>query len=407
MGFGERLRAAFFPRGREFTEPVPARFSDPGPVAVVVDALLAGMGRVGRAEALGVPVVLKGRNMICGLATLPLQAVDGENRIVPHPLLQQIDPHVPNVTTKAMIIEDLLFEAVAWLRVTGYTDGYPATARRYEPGQVSLNPPTGYEHALLPSGLTSEGVVWMAGHPVPWRDVIRFDSPNPALLVAGQRAIKRAIALDRAADLYAATPRMRGFFTPKEGADPAGDDDIEDALNAWQTARTKRVDGYVPQALDYNPIQDPTPAELQLIQMQERADLAIAVALGVDPEDVGVSTTSRTYANIVDRRKDRINDTLSPYMSAVTDRLTMPDVTRPGVTVRFWLDDYLRADPKTRAEVQQIYHALGATDAAEIREEEGKPPRVIEPPAVASPDAAVLGPRRVPSSTGRALDGPR
>jgi hypothetical protein len=366
-----------------------------------------GMGRVGRAEALGVPVVLKGRNMICGISTLPLQAIDADNRLQDHPLLRQVDPNVPNVTTLAMTVEDLLFEAVAWWRITGFSwDGYPATCRRYEPGQVSLNPPAGYEHALLPSGLPSEGQVWMAGEPVPWSQVIRFDSPNPALLVAGQRPIKRAIALDKAADLYAGSPRMRGFFTPKEGADPGADDDIEDALNAWALARTKRVDGYVPLALDYNPIQDPTPAELQLIQMQQRADLAIAVALGIDPEDVGVNTTSRTYANIVDRRKDRINDTLSPYMRAVTDRLSMPDVTKRGVTVRFWLDDYLKADPKTRAEVQQIYKTLGVTDAAEIREDEGREPRTIQAPAAVVDDAAVLGPRRVPSSTGRpALEG--
>ncbi len=43
----------------------------------------------------------------------------------------------------------------------------------------------------------------------------------------------------------------------------------------------------------------------------------MAVAMGIDPEDVGVNTTSRTYANIKDRRKARINDTLSPYMRAV------------------------------------------------------------------------------------------
>lgn len=383
-------------RTSTFAEPAPVRFSDPGPVSTIVDSLLQGMGRVGREQALSVPVVLRGRNLICGMSTLPLQAVDADNELVDHPLLRQIDPNVPNVTTVAMLAEDLLFEAVAWLRITGFSwDGYPATAIRYEPAQVSLNPPTGYGHGLLPSGLPTHGVIWMAGEAVPFDQVIRFDSPNPALLVAGQRAIKRAIALDQAADLYAGTPRMRGFFSPKEGADPGEDEDIQDALNQWALARTKRVDGYVPMALDYNPIQDPTPAELQLIQMQQRADLAIAVAMGIDPEDVGVNTTSRTYANIVDRRKDRINDTLSPYMKAITDRLTMPDVTKRGVTVRFWLDDYLRADPKTRAEVQQIYAQLGVTDAAEIREDEGRPPREIEPPAPP--------PVRVPSTTGEPM----
>jgi hypothetical protein len=90
-------------------------------------------------------------------------------------------------------------------------------------------------------------------------------------------------------------------------------------------------------------------------------------------------------------------------MLAISDRLSMPDVTPDTQRVRFWLDQYFQADPKTRAEVQQIHHTLGVTDAAEIREEEGKPPRAIRPPVqpgAAAENAAVLAPRRVPSSLG-------
>src|SRR5690349_13140905 len=86
-------------RTSTFAEPAPVRFSDPGPVSTIVDSLLQGMGRVGREQALSVPVVLRGRNLICGMSTLPLQAVDANNELVDHPLLRQIDPNVPNVTT--------------------------------------------------------------------------------------------------------------------------------------------------------------------------------------------------------------------------------------------------------------------------------------------------------------------
>jgi len=172
---------------------------------------------------------------------------------------------------------------------------------------------------------------------------------------------------------------MRGYFSPSDGADPADDDEIEEILEDWKSSRSQRLDGYVPAALTYNPIQDPTPSELQLIEMQRRNDLNLANMIGVDPEDLGVSTTSRTYQNAVDRRQDRVNTVFAPYMDAITDRLNMPDVTRPGLTVGFRLDEYLRADPKTRAEVHKIYSDLGSTDAEEIREQEGLPPKVIEP----------------------------
>lgn len=342
--------------------------------------------KVDRAAALSVPAVLRGRNMICSISTLPLQAVDAQNRVQDHPLFAQIDHNTANVVMLAMTIEDLLFDAVAWWRVTEFDAlGYPAKAARYDPGTVSLTPPVDYQRGYLPSELPTEGVVWMEGREVPFAEVIRFDSPNPAFLTAGERALRRALLLDDAADLYAANRQMRGWFSPKENVDPGSDEDIEQMLDDFADAREKRLDAYVPAALNYNLVQNPTPAELQIIAQQQRADLAIANALGIDPEDLGINTTSRTYQNAVDRRKDRVNDVLSPFMKAVTDRLSMPDVTMPGTTARFLLDDYLKADPKTRAEVQQAYADMGVTDAAEIRDEEGKPPRAIEAPPAARP----------------------
>jgi hypothetical protein len=343
--------------------------------------------KIDRAAALAVPAVLRGRNMICSISTLPLQLIDAENDVQDHPLFRQIDSDTSNVVTLAMTVEDLLFDAVAWWRVTAFSaDGYPAKAVRYAPSTVSLTPPDDYQRGYLPSDLPTEGVVYMEGHPVPFREVIRFDSPNPAFLVAGERAIRRAITLDEAADLYATNRRMRGFFTPSDqNVDPASDTDIEDMLTAFAAAREKRVDGYIPAALNYNPIQDPNPAELQIIQQQQRADLAIANALGIDPEDLGINTTSRTYQNATDRRQDRINDVLSPYMSAITDRLSMPDVTKRGYKARWWLNDYLKADPKTRAEVQQAYRDMEVIDAADIQTAEGLPQKAIEAPRAPRP----------------------
>lgn len=379
MGFRDLLRGWF----SRAPEPTPAHFSGPTYPVDQLSFMRVLRGRkIDRAAALGVPAVLRGRNMICSISTLPLQLVDAENRVQDHPLFRQLDKNVPNVVLIAQLAEDLLFDAKAWARVTERTaDGYPAKIRRYDPNTVSLQPPDGYQAGYLPSGDAYEGVIWMEGQPVPFRDVIKFDSPNPAFLVAGERAIRRAITLDESADLYATNRRMRGFFTPADpNVDPGEDDEIQDALDAFAIARRERLDGYVPAALKYNPIQDPTPAEIQILAQQQRADLAIANGMGIDPEDLGINTTSRTYQNATDRRKDRVNDVLASYMKAITDRLSMPDVTKRGYSARFWLDDYLRADPRTRAEVQQMYEQMGVTDAAEIREEEGKPPRAIEPP---------------------------
>lgn len=393
MALGEILRKAFGLPPKAPEAPQPQRFSAvPMPVDQLLMHMQKRMGFQGRPEALMVPEVQRGRNLICSISTLPLEAVDARNVPQDHPMLRQIDPNVPNVVTLAMTVEDLIFESVAWWRITAFGwDGYPVEAVRYAPDQVTFTPPKDYARGYLPSGLATEPSdeggnkpepgLWMGGEWVPYSQVIRFDSPNAPLLTAGQKVITRAIALAEAAQLFAENPRMRGYFAPKDASvDPGNTEAIQDALDAWALARKERVDGYVPAALDYNTVQDATPADLQLVALADKAAKDTANMMGLDPEDVGQSTTSRTYQNGVDRRKDRVNDTLSPYMAAITQRLTMPDVTKRGVRVRFNLDDFLRADPKTRAEVQQIYHGMGVTDAAEIREVEGLPPRAIEAP---------------------------
>lgn len=407
MTIGDRIRAWF---GRAtFGEPMTARFA-----TYPVDQLnflkvlgVDGQGngraasarRIDRRSALSVPAVLRGRNLICSISTLPLELVDKQYRVQDNPLFEQFDPNIANEVMLATTIEDLLFEAVAWWRVTAFENGMPSKVARYAPSTVSLQPPPGWQKAYLPSDLPTEGVVWMEGKPVPFRNVIRFDSPNPALLEAGERAIRRAIDLDESADLYATNRRMRGYFTPTDPtADPGDDEKIIGALDKFALARKERLDGYVPAALHYNPIQDPTPAEIQILAQQQRADLAIANALGIDPEDLGISTTSRTYQNGIDRRQDRINDVLAPYMAAITGRLSMPDVTPPGEKACFRLDGYLKADPKTRAEVEQLYEQMGVTDAAEIRETEQLPPRAIQPPPAPPAGTAVNPVSSIPAA---------
>ena len=375
MGFWRRVGEFFFTLHHG---PTATFDTAPRPVDAVIAEML-GRGtapRVGRTEALSVPAVQRGRNLICSISTLPLIQRGPDRRVVPNPLLDQLDPNVANVVTLAQTLEDLLFESVAWWQILAFGwDGYPASAQHLDVSTVTTDPPKDRPVSPLPSGMDPrDGVVWVDGKPLSGKEIIRFDSPNPALLKVGGRAIKRAILLDQAARMYADDPRPMDYFTPAEGADPIDDDDVKVELAKWSAQRKKRGTAYVPAALKYNTVDAPSPADLQLVELQKQAGLDIANALGVDPEELGISTTSRTYTNAVDRRRDRINDTLSPYMRAITDRLSMPDVTKRGYKVVFDLDDYMRADPLTRAQVYQVYLDMGATTVDEIREEEGLPP---------------------------------
>lgn len=341
------------------------------PLSVIIDqAMMGNVGLTSREDALRVMAVLKGRNMICNIATLPLNLLNADRKAVQDPLFEQFDTQVANVVHLAMTIEDLLFDGIAWWEVTErHPLGRPRHVKHIDSRRVSLNPPRNGIVNRLPSGIDADAVLYVDGEPKNAYNYIRFDSPNPPFLSAARHAIKRAVLLETAAAMYAENPAPNDYFTPKAGYNP-DDDEVIKNIRAWVAARKKRSTGYVPDTLEYHTVQQPTPHEIQLLGLQEKASLDLANGLGVDPEDLGVSTTSRTYQNATDRRQDRVNDVLSAFMKAITDRLSMPDITKARHRAAFRLDDYMRADPKTRWETHKIAHELGATDIAEIREDE-------------------------------------
>lgn len=368
--------------------------SDPRPIDAMF-AMLRGVSGapVTRAEAMSVPMVQRGRNLLCSVATLPLNQLAPDFRLEPSSLLSQLDPDVANVVTLAQTVEDLVFDSVAWWRITARDfGGFPTSVRRVDPDQVSVTPPTTRAPAPLPSGqdLRRDGVVWVEGVETPWRDVIRFDSPNPPVRVAAARAIRRAILIGQLAETYANDPRPLDYFTARDGMEPESDEELDEFMGDWRQARKDRSTAYVPWQYEYNSVSSPSPADLQLAELLRAVGLELANAMGLDPEDLGISTTSRTYANNVDRRQDRVNDVLAPYMSAITDRLSMPDVTRRGYVVEFNLDDYLKANPTDRWNVYQVGLNIGVLTKEEIRAKEKMAPMSTEDQATADPAPAPL-----------------
>lgn len=342
---------------------------------------------VTRDQALSVPAVRRGRNLICSVATMPLEQLSPDNTVKASALLRQIDPDVPNVVMIAQTVEDLLFSGISWWMKTGEDfDDFPVSARHLDVTTVSLQPPgDGKSPAPLPSGVDPRfGVVYVDGKPIAGNRVIRFDSPNPAVLKHAGREIRRAIALDVAAKMYAEDPRPLDYFTPTEGADEVDDDEVKGILAKWKAERKARGTAWVPQSMKYNSVDSPAPRDLQLVELQRQASMDIANALGIDPEDLGISTTSRTYANDVDRRRNKLNEVLAPYMRGITDRLSMGDVTKRGYTVRFNTTEYLLPNPQARWETYRVARELEAITVPEIRTSEGLPPLPDDDQATAS-----------------------
>lgn len=302
-------------------------------------------GRVGRAAAMQVPAVKRGRDLIAGtLGTLTYDTFNARHQLVASDLLRQPEEDVPASVTITRTIEDMLFEGQAWWLVTRYGwHGYPVKVKRLEPGSVNVQ-------QVITTHRTLDGNV---GVSVSWSkdgQLIRFDSPNDALLIAGARAIKSALLLDAAALRYADGAPMQDYFEPSDGYDP-DQDEVDAALDQWLAARKQRSTGYVPSGFKYN-LNAFDAQKLQLAEARQHAVLELARAMGLDPSDLAVSGgTSMPYQNMQNVYLNRIKDALRPYYTAFEQRLSMADVVPRGYQVKANFSDLLRADDQTRMTV--------------------------------------------------------
>lgn len=382
VGFFDLFRRAAVPAGRMSAPPAAGRFS-----VFVPPEMLEAMGGGGliarpisRQEALQVPAVARARNLICGsLGSLPIRvhapdlSLAQGQFLVPRP-----DPDIPHSVVMAQTIEDLLFEGVAWWRVTARrADGFPVEAQHVPINSVNVVPTGIRPSRQLVSPdvhIPIDGDVYIDGIRQRDIDVIRFDSPNPPLLVHAARAIRICLLLDSTAAMYANESVPLGYFTPRDpNAEEAPDDEIEQTLDDFQAARKEHAYAYVPGALDFKTA-GLNPEQLQLASARQHAVLEIARATGIDPEELGVSTTSRTYSNQVQRWQALINLTFGAYVSAVQDRLSMRDVVPPGFTSRIDFSGFNRGDEQTRMDTYKTGLEVGAyADEDEVRAAEGKP----------------------------------
>lgn len=328
-----------------------------------------GRGKISRQEALAVPAIKRARDLICGeIGQFPLLLIGPDGKPTDWNLLSQPEAGVARSVTVTRTIEDMLLSERAWWKVThvGWHNR-PAEVVRLDAETVTVQP----KYVSYPEG---QALVWpdISG-------LIRIDSPNGGLLTAST-AIRAYIALARIAMRAVDGAPPVDWFTPVDDADPVEDDEIEDILNRWLAARQQRITGYVPAALKYN--RDGfNPEQLQMAQAREFMITEIARLTGIDAEELSVSTTSRTYFNSQDRRRQRLESVLGPYMTAVEGRLSMNDVTPVGYKTVFDTSSYLRLDDLAAAQSDEILIRSHVLTPDEGREKRGLEPLGLPAPA--------------------------
>lgn len=377
----------------------PVGFSITIPPEIVTQGatdLGAPVPKVPRALAIQVPAVKRARDLICStLGALTPRVLDAKNRVVPWDLADQPEADYARSITWTRIVDDLLFEQRSWLRITDYNSGFPSKVVRLEPTSVSVQK-QGRVYVNSVTG-AAQGSVWQY---VPDSELIRIESPNDGLLTAGARAIRIALRLMETAGRYADDGTMLGIIRPRDGADGPGDDKAaEDMLDTLQDKIRRRAFAYM-EDMELQPISF-SPEQLQLKDARDYAVLEISRIAGIDPEELGVSTTTRTYANAEQRRLDLIDFTLVAYIRAIEERLRMSDVLPPGYTWEIDSTGFLRSDTKTRFETYQLGLQIGTYTPERIAEIERVPvdsvrkafDKANQPPAPASTPAQESAPK--------------
>lgn len=310
-----------------------------------------------RAQALRIPVIAAARNsivsMICGL---PLRQTDEAGTVVERPFLRNPDPGRTRSAFTKDVLDDLFFDGFSYLRVQKRSGAEVASVTHLTYESVAWD--------------DSKGVWRVNGVEVPRDQVIQIEGLHKGILKGAARSvITDATLLNEAASALSAAPMPHGYFQAADGEDP-DQRDVALFLRDWENARRRGAYAWVPSFLKFIVPQRDLHG-MQLDGAKEQLAREGARATSVLPESVAVNTTSRTYANIESQRQDTITITLGQYTRPIEERLSMPDVTRPGHEVRYDFAGFLRADTNTRYQTYAVGINAGFLTPNEAREREG------------------------------------
>lgn len=328
-----------------------------------------GVNTATREEAMSIPTVARGRNIICSsIASIGLEVVDrstgldvedGTPRVIRTP-----DPRVPGSATYVWTCEDLLFYGYAYWQITElFADTFRVrSVQRVSPARVTIQT----------NSLATEIEYYMVdGTPVPNSGIgslVVFNGNDEGLLNRAGKTIRTGAELERAAAMYAREPVPSMVLKSNGTALPA--DRITKLLDSWGTARRNRSTAFLNADVTMEAVGF-DPEKLQLNQARSYVSTELARALGIPAYYVDAETgSSMTYSNATTQRQTLLDFSLIPLMTSISERLSMPDFVPQSQKVEYDLSDYLRGSDLERA---NIYKTLNS-----IVDAEGNPAITVE-----------------------------
>lgn len=327
---------------------------------------------INRGDAMQVPAVARARNIIAGtIAELGLESYNEITgaKVQGNSLLRQPDPALPRIVTMCWTVEDLLFKGHAfWLVLSVDPQTGAATqARRIDPTRVTFT--TDLQTDEILNGFYLDGNLCP---PNGIGSLIMFSGIDEGLLNRGGRTIRTALELEMAVSRMAAEPNPT-MVIKNTGVD-LPPEQVSSLLSQWKLARQQRSTAYLSGPLDVTTFgYDAT--QMQLTESRLNTAAEIARLCNIPAWYLNAESASATYSSVTQERRSLIDFSLKPYMSCISERLSMPDLCPVNQVVRFDLDDYLRGNPLEQIEVLERMLAAGLINVAEAREEMDLAPR--------------------------------
>jgi len=333
-----------------------------------------------RSDAIAVPSVARAAALIKGVvATLPLHLYrKSTGQELGNPIwLDQPDYRQPRVITLGWTVDALFFYGVAYWEVTELyaDDGRPSRFAWVANTRVTVtlnNTNTLVKsYAVDGSERPNSGI----------GSLITFQAMDEGILNRGGRTLRAALDLEKAAAVAAGTPIPSGYIQ-NSGAD-LPEEQITGLLASWKLARTQRSTAYLSSTLKYEPTAF-SPKDMMYSEAKQELATEIARLCNVPAYLLSAdANASMTYSNVMDERKQFVDMSLRPFISAIEERLSMNDMTNSQNYVRMSLDDsYLRSDALTRLAVIEKMLALNLITVEQAREMEDLTPNGGTPNAV-------------------------
>jgi HK97 family phage portal protein len=328
-----------------------------------------------RFDAMSVPAVARGRNLIAGtIASMPLDvfvtdiATQERRQVAPMPWVEQPQVDVPRLTTVAYTVDSLWFYGRAYWMVTEVyqEDGRPRRFRWINPLDVTFDTDlntgliTRYYYKLSPTPTSGVG------------SLVVFTSIDEGLLIRAGQTIRTCIELEKSALDFARNPAPS--VTLKNTGMDLPSEQVQTLLAGWRESRraTGGAVAYLSAAMEMDSVGF-SPKDLAMVDAREFQVAEIARATGLPPAMLGAPAGGLTYQNVQAERRGLVDLALQPYMSAIEQRLSMDDVTPRGTTLMFVPNDFLRATPIEEAQLLSVLLDREVITIDEARRRIGEP----------------------------------